>query len=199
MNTPNICADPAVCGPAAATAPGARRGASQWRSSPGGWPTSAGTRRWTSWPTRWQTARIRTRRPTPCWPRSTPETADKGVHEEADRSRAAPVGHCVPAPERGSAVPVQLAAHRPEQAAPGVVAVQRPGHDAGEPGFARPSGLLRDGLRVVEVPELFAVVKPGGPRVFVAVKLEAVLARVVLEDRKSTRLNSSHVAISYAV
>src|SRR5690625_6508059 len=40
----------------------------------------------------------------------------------------------------------------------------------------------------------------GGPERCPAVRGEAPLhARLVLQDRKSTRLNSSHVAISYAV
>src|SRR3712207_8332123 len=61
--------------------------------------------------------------------------------------------------------------------------------------------LFRSVLEVLEKPEVAIVLLVGGAvrRIGDVLKVVAVVRRQIPEDRKSTRLNSSHANISYAV
>src|SRR5690625_6117410 len=72
------------------------------------------------------------------------------------------------------------------------------------------SGRVRTAMRSVAIQQKQLAERVGmtpdalsralsGQRGFAAVELAAIAAELDAEDRKSTRLNSSHVAISYAV
>src|SRR3989442_9966667 len=58
---------------------------------------------------------------------------------------------------------------------------------------------VRDGLKPVHRRILYAMYKEGHTSDKRYVKCAAVVGEVIKKDRKSTRLNSSHVRISYAV
>src|SRR5690625_6424367 len=85
-----------------------------------------------------------------------------------------------------------------------------PGNESG-PAFAAQANRRQQVLRLVALPRrsphvVLQLRHRGPPSLFadnglegIALDWEQLTCGVLLEDRKSTRLNSSHVAISYAV